>query len=554
MKSHQQLLDSFWLALSSAQTPNNHHSSSNESTSALDSTVRLSDPIILSHSPSHSKSGCMDEPSTDSSSSISTLDEPFYGDVQLDVELFVKGKLLIEHSHITIPVGGRCGLVGRNGTGKTSLLRAIRRRKFGVTAGLKIETVKQDYNSDELVLDYVGREGGKALHGLGFKPSMYNTKLSDLSGGWRMRAQLARAIHADPDLLLLDEPTNFLDIEAIAYLERQLKEMRRVVIVSHDRRFLDRTVNQIFRLENNKIKIFNGNYTSFKEQQKLQREREEKEYEIQQADRAHLQQFINKFRYSAKRGAQAQYKIKLLEKMEEIKQPSTRPLSKFKFKSRVGRGTLVELRDAHAKYGNKTIIEGINIKIEERSRIVIVGRNGEGKSTLLKMIAGLIGASDGRVEIQNGAVIGYLAQHHGDAFDSKAKAVELVGAELDEESASSIEEQSRSALAEFGLNVGDQTVGSLSGGQKSRLGFVLMSLKRPNVLVLDEPTNHLDLEMIDALAEALNEFEGAVVCVSHDVAFIERVFDEVYVCADGRLERFRGGVEEYKESIVGHNK
>lgn len=491
-----------------------------------------------------------------SSEGESTGEGEFYGDLKLDLDLTMRGKTIVEGSQIVIPVNGKCGLVGRNGTGKTSILKAMLKRRFGMPKGLRIHAIRQDYVSNETLQEFVGSDAGKALRGLGFTPDKYNQRLCDFSGGWRMRAQLARSIHEDPDLLLLDEPTNFLDIEGIAYLESKMREMKRVIIVSHDRRFLDSTVSKVFHLEDRKINVYNGNYSAFISQRDAALERLRREHEAQVADKEHLQAFINKFRYSAKRAAQAQSKIKLLEKMQDIVPPKADPKIRFNFRSRKAGGVLVELSGVSFAYrqDSQAILQNIDLRIDHTTRMVIVGRNGEGKSTLLKLLSGRLEPVSGRIERCNNFVAGYFAQHHADAFDQNRQAIEVVsecleGSRREELGGKAVDEVARAAMARFGLNVCGQRIGTLSGGQKSRLGFTLLDILQPNVLVLDEPTNHLDVEMIDALADALVAFKGAVICVSHDVAFVEKVFNEVFVCESGMLRRFKGTVNDYKASI-----
>lgn len=486
-----------------------------------------------------------------SSEGESTDDECFYDDIKMEMDLFVNGKQIVDDCEMTLVRNRKYGLVGRNGIGKTTLLKAIRKRKFGIPKSLKIHMIKQDYVSDETVVDFVGAESGRVLQGLGFRKEQLNVTLRSLSGGWRMRAQLAKAISINPDLLLLDEPTNFLDIQAISWLEKQIPEMKTVVIVSHDRNFLNNTVDHILFLNNFKIETFRGNYQSFKQQRDSTTERQTKEYENQKAEREHIQSFIDRFRYNAKRSSQAQSRIKLLEKMEKLELPKAEPKMKFRFSCEVLKGNLIEMEHCRFSYerllsseerNDACIFTNLNFKITHKSRIVIVGENGQGKSTLLKLLTLNLKPNAGKVESHPGLRIGYFAQHHVDHLDHNQHALSALMKKHDEE-------LSRSALSNFGLNISNQKIGTLSGGQKSRLAFALVSLDKPNLLILDEPTNHLDMETIDALADALVNFQGAVVCVSHDLAFIEKVFDEVYICRNKELVRFNGNVFDYKDSL-----
>lgn len=487
----------------------------------------------------------------ESSAGESTDDNCFYGDIRMDMDLFINGRQIVDDCVVTLVRNGKYGLVGRNGIGKTTLLKAIRKRRFGISKSLKIHMIRQDYVSDERVIDFVGAESGKVLQGLGFGKDHLNQTLRELSGGWRMRAQLAKAIFVNPDLLLLDEPTNFLDLKAISWLESQIKEMKTVIVVSHDRNFLNNTVDHVLHLSNMKIDIYKGNYASFKEQSMQAMAKQIREYENQKAEREHIQSFIDRFRYNKKMSTQAQSRIKLLKKMEELEMPRVEPVMKFRFKCEVLKGILIEIEHASFSYctsgsaPEKKIFEDLSLRIGHRDRIVVVGENGQGKSTLLKLLTMTLEAGSGKVHAHPSLRIGYFAQHHVDHLDHSQHALSLLMRTYDEE-------QSRAALSSFGLNINNQKIGTLSGGQKSRLAFAMMSLQRPNLLVLDEPTNHLDMETIDALADALSSFEGAVVCVSHDLAFIEKVFDDVYVCENQKLERFKGTAAEYKESLGRH--
>lgn len=473
---------------------------------------------------------------------------PFYGEeIRMDLDLFVNNKLIVEDCSITLIRNQKYGLVGRNGIGKSTLLKAIRKRKFGVPKGVKIHMLRQDYVSDEKVIDYVGADAGKILQNLGFRKEQMNVTIRSLSGGWRMRAQLAKALHLNPDLLLLDEPTNFLDIKAINFLESQMSELKTVIVVSHDRNFLNSTVDQILHMDNCKIKTYKGNYSQFVKQREDEKESLRKEYENLKAQREHIQSFIDRFRYNAKRASQAQSRIKLLEKLPTVEQPKEDPKMKFVFRSVPLKGLLIEIEHVKFSYlkegcDEKVIFRDLNLRVTNSSRIVIVGENGMGKSTLLKMLAEHLEAGAGQVIRHPGLKVGYFAQHHTDQLEHGLGALSLMMRNHSEET-------SRSALAGFGLHINNQKVGTLSGGQKSRMAFAMISLNKPNLLVLDEPTNHLDIETIDALADALIAFEGAVVCVSHDLAFVEKVFDEVYICENHDLIRFKGTPGEYKELV-----
>lgn len=490
-----------------------------------------------------------------SSSGESSDSEGFDGDLRLDLSLSIKGKEIIRESEVTIVRGKKYGLVGRNGIGKTTLLNAIHKRKFGIPKGLKIHMIKQDSVPDATVEEFVGADAGRILSGLGFTKDMLSKRIQDLSGGWRMRAQLAKAISINPDLLLLDEPTNYLDIRALSWLERHIRELRTVIIVSHDRNFLNNTVEMIMHLNDLRIDMYKGNYEDFLKQRKDRMLMAKKEYENQLATREHLQSFIDRFRYNAKRASLAQSKIKMLAKMPVLVPPKHDPIVKFEFSSTPAHGVLIEFIDVSFSYcvaaksseepveSPRKVFEGLNMKINSDSRIVVVGANGQGKSTLLKLLTGKLEASGGHVLRNPGLRVGYFAQHHVDHLKMNENTLSFM-------MKSHTQEESRRALASFGLSAESQRIGTLSGGQKSRLSFAIINALKPNLLILDEPTNHLDMESIDALADSLRRFDGAVVCVSHDLNFINSVFEDVYVCEGGGIEHFNGDVNEYKKTLA----
>ncbi|KAM0673187.1 ATP-binding cassette sub- F member 3 [Gurleya vavrai] len=586
-----------------------------------------------------------------SSSYDSTNDVYFSGDIKIEnADLSIKGKKIVEECNFTIVRNRIYGLVGRNGIGKTTLLKAIRKRRFGISRGLKMYLVRQENKiGDESVFEYVIgfiedeceiRRGKEILKGVGFaeenqsenslKNINMNTKIKNLSGGWAVRANLAKAIFNSPDLLLLDEPTNMLDIPTIVWLENQIQIAKTtVIIVSHDREFLNNVCTDILHLDDLQIKSYTGNYDQFIKLRKIDRENQQKGYEKQKVDREHLQAFIDKFRYNAKRASLAQSKIKILENMKVIKEVKEDPIVKFKFNSSDVRGTLIELKDVSFSYkkhedqeknyeknneeqeknnedqeknkknnedqkknkknnedqeknneekeknnnklnyktnkkfevnkensldlSNKIknlnisfnlILKHLNLKITDKSRIVIVGPNGAGKSTLLKLLSKKIEPSDGTIIINPNMKPAYFTQHHIDHLKLEQTVLQFI-MKFNKD-----EETCRKTMAGFGLLADRQKIKTLSGGQKSRLAFSKMSLDYPNILLLDEPTNHLDIESIDGLGRALNNYSGAVICVSHDLRFVESVFEEVWVCKDYKLDYFKGTIRDYRDSLM----
>ncbi len=514
-----------------------------------------------------------------SSSFLSWIDEPFYDDLRLRINLTYKGKQIVDDSEIKLIRNERYGLVGRNGAGKTTLLRAIMKRKFGIPRSVKICGIKQDFVSDERVIDIIGECGFRMLRRMGFKKEMGEKSVRNLSGGWRMRVQIASAIESDPDVLLLDEPTNFLDLKGILFLEEELRKMRTVVVVSHDRNFLNSITNYTMCLENQEIRVFRGNYDEYERQKEMERKRLTQEYENYERNRMHLQSFIDRFRYSASRADQAQSKIKILNNMVRPIVPPVERRMQFSFGYTEINGVIFEMENFSYSFDDElteftasktlnnnehdskdnilndkcNIISNISISIKDKSRIVIVGDNGEGKSTILKAISGVLPKSKlknksdehkEKIYKHSNLRIGYFAQHHVDHLDHNQNALSVITA------LGFREEEAISAMARFGLNSPNQKIGTLSGGQKSRLAFTLISLNNPNLLILDEPTNHLDMQMIKALADAIKNFPGAVVCVSHDLSFIQELFNDVYVCAGGKLTKFYGSPQDYKNTLI----
>lgn len=485
------------------------------------------------------------ELSDSSSCESSSTDELYYDDIKIEVSLSIKGKPIVDDQELVIERGKKYGLVGRNGIGKTTLLKALKKRRFGMPKGIKIHMIEQECNLDISVIEHVGSDGGRVLCGFGFTKEMFEVSLKSLSGGWRMRAHLAKAINVNPDLLLLDEPTNYLDINALAWLESQIKTMKTVIVVSHDKNFLNSCVDEIIHLNDFKLEVYKGNYDAFVRQRANKLLIQQREYENQLAQREHLQSFIDRFRYNAKRASLAQSKIKQLAKMPPLDPPKKEPVIKFMFSSSPVNGVLVEFRDVQFSYTGKEkkrIFDNLTISINKSSRIVVVGANGQGKSTFLKILTNDLKNCDGYVNRCSNLSVGYFAQHHIDNLNVNERVLDML-------MKNHTLEDSKKALASFGLNVENQRIGTLSGGQKSRLTMALINIKRPNLLIFDEPTNHLDMESIEALAEAINKFEGAVVCVSHDLNFVTKAFSEVYVCENRTLKYFNGSVIDYKESI-----
>ncbi|XP_044755619.1 uncharacterized protein LOC123314401 isoform X1 [Coccinella septempunctata] len=510
-------------------------------------------------------------------------------------------KVLLQGADITLAYGRRYGLVGRNGLGKSTLLRMIAGGQLQIPSHFSILHVEQEVIGDEtLALDSVLQcdtirenllkrekemsflvnsgassdsnlsselteiynqlqniEADKApakasiiLSGLGFTPLMQQKATKTFSGGWRMRLALARALFSRPDLLLLDEPTNMLDIKAIIWLENYLQNWpTTLLVVSHDRNFLETVPTDILHLHSQRIDAYRGNYDQFVKTKTEKHKNQQREYEAQMAHRAHVQEFIDKFRYNANRAASVQSKIKMLEKLPELKPVEKEIEVTLKFPDTESLSPpILQMNEVSFRYNAERIIfSDVNLGATMESRICIVGDNGAGKTTLLKIIMDILPPSSGTCNVHRNLKFGYFSQHHVDQLDMTVNSVEL----LQQAFPGKPSEEYRRQLGSFGIS-GDlalQTVASLSGGQKSRVAFARMCMERPNFLVLDEPTNHLDIETIEALGKAINKFTGGVILVSHDERLIRMVCKELWICASGSVKSIEGGFDEYRKIV-----
>ncbi|XP_015124246.1 ATP-binding cassette sub-family F member 3 isoform X3 [Diachasma alloeum] len=513
-------------------------------------------------------------------------------------------RVLLQGADLTLAFGRRYGLIGRNGLGKTTLLRMISNKQLRIPSHVRVLHVEQEVAGDETsalnsVLEsdtersallsreaelqvLIEKEGGKSdtlgeelakvyeamqtaevekapsragaiLSGLGFSVERQSWPTKAFSGGWRMRLALARALFSRPDLLLLDEPTNMLDIKAILWLEKYLQCWpTTLLVVSHDRNFLDTVPTDILYLKGQKIEAYRGNYEQFEKTKGEREKNAQREYEAQQAKRAHVQEFIDRFRYNANRASSVQSKIKMLEKLPELKAVEKEAEVTLRFPDVVPLSPpILQLNEVSFRYetskNSDYIFTGVNLTATLQSRICIVGENGAGKTTLLKIITGTLSPTRGTIHIHRNLKFGYFSQHHVDQLDMSVCPVEL----LQNHFPGKPTEEYRRMLGSFGVS-GDlalQTICSLSGGQKSRVAFALMCAAMPNFLVLDEPTNHLDIESIEALGKALNTCQAGVILVSHDERLIRLVCTELWVCGQGSVRCIEGGFDEYRKII-----
>jgi len=508
-------------------------------------------------------------------------------------------KLLFADASFTIGNRHKVGITGANGTGKSSLFALIRGEieedggSFKLESGSviahvaqetpaldtpaidyvmqgdgelwvlqqQIEAAEANHEGEQLiklhermaVIDgYAGRaRAARLMHGLGFKPGQEDRAVASFSGGWRMRLNLAQALMCRSDLLLLDEPTNHLDLEAVIWLERWLNNYGgALLLISHDRDFLDRCVNHIAHVEQQKITLYSGNYTAFERIRAEQLALQQAAYEKQQRQVAHMTSFIDRFRAKATKAKQAQSRIKALERMQLIAPAHVDSPFGFRF-SHPGQvpNPLLRLNRVDAGYGDVPILQRLVMSLLPGERIGLLGPNGAGKSTLIKLLAGELAPAAGeRIEAQ-GLRIGYFAQHQLEQLHESMSPLQHLMA-LDDKAG---EKELRTFLGGFAFH-GDMAlapVGPMSGGEKARLVLAMIVYQQPNLLLLDEPTNHLDLEMRYALVMALQEFEGAMVLVSHDRHLLRSVCDSLWLVADGTAAVFDGDLDDYAQWLNG---
>ncbi|BCO20996.1 ABC transporter ATP-binding protein [Alteromonas sp. KC3] len=515
-----------------------------------------------------------------------------------NVSLLRGRKMLLEDASMQVFPGHKVALIGSNGCGKSTLF-ALLRNELSVDAGncsvpsdWRIVSVAQETPaSDRSAIDYVidgdkhlralqaqlaeaeAREDGvqigqlhgqleqagaydvesraaTILSGLGFTNQQLSAPVTDFSGGWRMRLNLAQALLCPSDLLLLDEPTNHLDLDAVIWLEKWLQRYNgTLLLISHDKAFIDNTVAQIVSVEHQKLITYTGNYSAYETQRAERIRLQNLEYEKQQAKVAHLNSFITRFKAKASKAKQAQSRIKQLEKMEVLLPAHMASPFSFAFAAPTALpNPLVQMENIQLGYENHIVLEHVKLNLVPGSRIGLLGRNGQGKSTLIKLLAGVHAPKQGIFNTAKGLKIGYFAQHQLETLD--ANATPLLHLQRIDEKAT--EQQLRDYLGGFGFN-GDEAlapVAPMSGGEKARLVLALIVYQKPNLLLLDEPTNHLDLEMRHALNIALQGFEGAMVLVSHDRFLLSSVCEDFYLVDSGAVEPFSGDLDDYRDWIL----
>ncbi|KAJ9470375.1 ABC transporter F family member 3 [Diplonema papillatum] len=523
---------------------------------------------------------------------------PQGGEIRLNQVHISMGKsCLLKSADLIVLAGHRYGLIGRNGVGKTTLLRHIAEGELeGISPFLQILHIEQEcmpsldtpiqvvLSADverrnlmdeeaELVkgedtpetgkrlaeiyarMDEVDAHSAEArasqiLSGLSFTQEMMSMPTKSLSGGWRMRVSLARALFISPDILLLDEPTNHLDLHAVLWLENYLSTWEKtLIVVSHSRTFLNAVVTDVIYFANEKLEYYRGDYNTFENARSEQLKTQSRQHEAQDKERKHIQEFIDKFRFNAKRAAMVQSRIKMMEKMDLIDAVESESIFRFKFTDpEPVQNPFMQILDVSFGYkANSVLFKDVNFALGTESRIALVGPNGAGKSTFMNVIGGDLEPLDGRVIRNQKARIARFTQHHIDTLNLQQTPIEHMMTRFP----AADKDKLRAHLGSMGLS-GEkalQPIYTLSGGQKSRISFAILTYTNPHMLLLDEPTNHLDIDTVDALIMALQSFKGGVLLISHDEHLITSVCEELWVCGNNQLKKFPGDFHAYKKSL-----
>lgn len=505
------------------------------------------------------------------------------------------GRRFFDHASLNLPPTAKTGLVGRNGVGKTTLFKLILGELVGdggeimLPKGARVASVDQEHPAtpvslldtilaadlerhalhqeldvadpermadiysrlEEIGADRAPARAGEILAGLGFSTADLTRPMAEFSGGWRMRVALAAALFAEPDLLLLDEPTNYLDLEGAMWLEARLRKYpNAAIIISHDRELLNNSVDSILHLREGKLDFYTGGYDEFERRRAEKARLQSASRAKQDAERAHLQSFVDRFRAKASKAAQAQSRMKRLAKLEPIAAVLEERVAPFTLPSpaRPLAPPLMRLEQASVGYGDETILRDMDLRLDVDDRIGLLGVNGAGKSTFAKMAAGALTLQSGHMQREHRIKVGWFHQHQIEALDPADTPLDIIRRARSDDS----ETAHRSRLAQFGLGFDKQstTVENLSGGERARLLLNMVAMAAPHLLILDEPTNHLDIDSRRALLDALNDYKGAVILITHDRSLMELVADRLWLAADGTVAPFEGDMDDYARLVL----
>jgi ATP-binding cassette, subfamily F, member 3 len=514
-----------------------------------------------------------------------------------DISIRIAGRLLIDHGSAQIVPGARVGLIGRNGAGKSTLFQAIRGELPTETGTITIPprwrvgslaqeapngpeslievVLKADLERDALLQEAdtahdphriaeiqtrlvdidahsAPARAAAILSGLGFSTADQARPCSEFSGGWRMRVALAATLFAAPDLLLLDEPTNYLDLEGTLWLEDHLANYpRTVIVISHDRDLLDTSVDQILHLDRGKLTLYRGTYSSYEEQRTTREMLDAKHARRQDAERKRLQAFVDRFKAKASKARQAQSRVKMLEKMKPIAALVRQDVREISFPApeKMLSPPIIAVDNVSVGYDPKNpVLNRVTLRIDTDDRIALLGSNGNGKSTLVKLLANRLAPFSGTITRAEKISIAYFAQHQLDELNEDASPYDHVRKLMPDAPETKV--RAHTGAIGFSGKAGDTLVKSLSGGEKARLLLGLATFFGPNMIILDEPTNHLDIDSRAALAEAINEFPGAVIMVSHDRYLIEACADQLWVVADHTVTTYDGDLDDYRRMVL----
>ncbi len=506
------------------------------------------------------------------------------------------GRRFFDGATVTLPNPSKVGLVGRNGVGKSTLFKLVKGEltpdsgQIGIPKSARVATVDQEHPATEVSLletilaadmeragllaslesadpEHMGEiwsrlmeidaetapaRAAEILNGLGFSTEDLERPMAEFSGGWRMRVALAAALFSAPDLLLLDEPTNYLDLEGALWLEARLARYpHSALIISHDRELLNNSVDFILHLTERRLDLYAGGYDSFERQRAEKLRLQGAQRAKQEAERAHLQSFVDRFRAKASKAAQAQSRMKRLAKLEPIATTIEERVSPFLLPSppRPLAPPLMRLEHVEIGYGNgPAVLRGLDLRLDIDDRIGLLGVNGAGKSTFAKMAAGALGIRSGRMTRSQRMEVGWFHQHQIEALDPVETPLDIMRRARPADS----DQSQRSKLAQFGIGFDKQgtTVEALSGGERARLLLNLVAMAAPHLLILDEPTNHLDIDSRRALLDALNDYEGAVILITHDRSLMELVADRLWLAADNSVAPFDGDMDDYARFVL----